>query len=335
MSPKKVHIWCIVGAGISFCSFCSRSLHQHTTTPNGKAFKPCNLQLNISSPNDQFEPSKSLLKPTGTKWHHPHPHGTAISRIEISNSEQLSSQFALLPQWPPVNVPLVHLLTENSRAAMSNSQDLPSSLPSLPFVQALLPVFISQNTLTQANPNTAKRIENLNPKISYLPRSSFPLFPWLPSVQVLSRSRTHPKFQKTPVFALIRALNVGCPNPAHSELQTRPFSSKKPRESAKVHVSTLPGATAPSRALGIVYTFRPVSIPGPDAGSHSESLCPGASVVSLIFRQNVDNRSFPRATPHFTSFHHSNARLRARLPKIHCQQFSTTLIVLWPREKHQ
>jgi hypothetical protein len=184
MSPQKVHIWCIVGAGISFSVFGSRSLHQHTTTTNAKGFKRCNLQLNISFSNGQVEPSKSSLKATGTKWHHPHPHGTAISRVEASNFEQLSSQFALLPQWPPVNVPLVHLLTENSRAAISNSQDLPSSLPSLPFVQASLPVFISQNTLTQANPNTAKRIENLNPKMSSLPCSSFPLFPLLPPLNI-------------------------------------------------------------------------------------------------------------------------------------------------------
>jgi hypothetical protein len=75
-SPKKVHIWCIVGAAISFPVFGSRSLDPHTTTTHDKIFKHCDLQLSISSSNGQFEPSKSTLKPPGTKWHHPYPIGT-------------------------------------------------------------------------------------------------------------------------------------------------------------------------------------------------------------------------------------------------------------------
>jgi hypothetical protein len=79
------------------------TLHRHTTTANDKIFDHCDLQLSISSSNAPFEPSKSLLKTPGTKWHHPHHPGTESSCAEASNSEQLPSRFALLP---PVDVPL-------------------------------------------------------------------------------------------------------------------------------------------------------------------------------------------------------------------------------------
>jgi hypothetical protein len=108
MGPKKVHIWCILGAGISFPVFGSRSLHRHITTTNAKMLKHCELQLSISSSNEQFEASKSFQKPPGTKWHHPQQLSTAISRVEASNSDQLASLFSQLPQLPPVNVPLFH-----------------------------------------------------------------------------------------------------------------------------------------------------------------------------------------------------------------------------------
>jgi hypothetical protein len=72
-SSEKVHIWCILGAGISFSVFGSGSLHRHITTTNRKFFKHCDLQLSISCSNHQLEPSKSFLKPPGTKWHRPHP----------------------------------------------------------------------------------------------------------------------------------------------------------------------------------------------------------------------------------------------------------------------
>jgi hypothetical protein len=70
-SSKKVHIWCIVGAAISFPVFDSRSLQRHAMAANAKHFKHRDLQLGISSSNNQFEPSKSMLKTSGTKWHRP------------------------------------------------------------------------------------------------------------------------------------------------------------------------------------------------------------------------------------------------------------------------
>jgi hypothetical protein len=81
--------------------------------------------------------------------HHLQPLGTAISCVEISNSELLAS-----------------------------------SLPSLPSVQALLPVFISQRTLAQTNPNIPKPIANLNSKMSSPPCSPLSQLPQLPPVNV-------------------------------------------------------------------------------------------------------------------------------------------------------